>query len=346
MTWLRKVTLALLLTSALVVLVIAVTELWNYRQWAYLPLSSPQSAELDQRARALEDHMDILTRRVGDMELLVMVLLGTSGLYAIVFVVTSYFSAMGFARQADRAIAHIQDQIGIALGDLRELQEETQRKMEEGPVLNAAQLAEFRAETRAMIREEVAAHPAPLPVPVPPIPAPPIPAPPSPPVASLGNPEAQLKALLDKTSKWSPESMDEQARVELLGYEDAAACLEMGGGPQLQPVLANLYRSFARLYASADKIRSRGYCMRALKAVAPESPLASELHYDLACSFAADRDFPQAMRELTAAFQHQSRALDDRLATDIDDGGKLDELASTPPFDKALNDLLLNVSVP
>jgi hypothetical protein len=327
MTWIRKVTLTLLLTAAVAVIVVSVVELWNYRQWDYLPLHSPHATELDQRARALEDRVEILTRRVGDVELLVFVLLGTSGLYAIVFVVTSYFSAMGFARQADRAIAHIQDQIGIALGDLRELQEETQQKLEEGPALNAAKLEEFRAEAQAMIQEQLTAHTRSF-------------------ARSFGNPEAQLTAMLEKTSAWNPENMDDQAKLELLHYEDAAACLEMAGAQELQPAIANLYRSFAKLYASPDKIRTRFYLTRALKLVAPDSPLASELHYDLACCFAGNRDFQQALRELTAAFQHQSRALDDRLAKDIDDGGKLDELASTAPFDKALNDLLLNVSVP
>ncbi len=339
MTWLRKVTLALLLTAALVALVVAVTELWNYRQWDYLPLHAPHSTELDQRAQALEDRMEILSRRVGDMEMLVFVLLGTSGLYAIVFVVTSYLSAMGFARQADRAIAHIQDQIGIALGDLRELQEETQQKLEAGPPLHTARPEEARAESRAtvqeivreVIREELSAHPS--------SPEPSAARPPA-------HPGARLTALLAKASAWNPENLDNQARLELLQLEDEAARLDISAAPELQPALADLYRAFARLFATPDKIRARFYLTRALNLIPPDSALAAELHYDLACWLAADRDFPQAMRELTLAFQQQSRALDDRLATDIDEGGKLGELASTPPFDKALNDLLLNVSVP
>jgi hypothetical protein len=78
---------------------------------------------------------------------------------------------------------------------------------------------------------------------------------------------------------------------------------------------------------------------------APESPLASEIHYEMACRFAASRDFPHAMRELAAAFEHQFKTLDERLASDIEEGGKLSELASTAPFDKAVNDLLLNMSI-
>ncbi len=51
------------------------------------------------------------------------------------------------------------------------------------------------------------------------------------------------------------------------------------------------------------------------------------------------------MRELAAAFEHQFKTLEERLASDIEEGGKLYELASTPPFDKAVNDLLLNMSI-
>ena len=45
------------------------------------------------------------------------------------------------------------------------------------------------------------------------------------------------------------------------------------------------------------------------------------------------------------AFPHQFKTLEERLASDIEEGGKLYELASTAPFDKAVNDLLLNMSI-
>ena len=51
------------------------------------------------------------------------------------------------------------------------------------------------------------------------------------------------------------------------------------------------------------------------------------------------------MRELAAAFEHQFRSLEERLASDIEEGGNLYDLASTAPFDKAVNDLLLNMSI-
>jgi len=128
MAVLRKIALGLLLASAAVVLVTACWELWDYRQSAYLPLNEPGLNTAD-RARILDNRMELLTRRVGDLEKLVLILLGTSGLYAIVFVVSSYVSATSFARQADQTISHIQDQIGLAMGDLRELQEETEQQL-------------------------------------------------------------------------------------------------------------------------------------------------------------------------------------------------------------------------
>src|SRR5277367_4109196 len=128
MALLRKLALGFLLAAAAGVLLMAAWELWNYRQWAYLPLNDARLTTSD-RALILQDRTELLTKRVGDMELLVLILLGTSGLYAVVFVASSYFSAISFARQADQTIGHIQDQIGLAMGDLRELQEETERQL-------------------------------------------------------------------------------------------------------------------------------------------------------------------------------------------------------------------------
>src|SRR5579862_1294237 len=108
---LRNIALGLLLAASTVVLAMAGWELWNYRQ----ALSSPQDAGVGagERARALQEHIDLLTKRVGDMELLTLILLGTSGLYAMVFVASSYFSATSFARQADQTIGDMRDQIGM-----------------------------------------------------------------------------------------------------------------------------------------------------------------------------------------------------------------------------------------
>src|SRR5580658_2871078 len=128
MAVLRRIALGLLLAASAAVLLLAALELWNYRQTASPPLHETAFSQED-RARILQDRMDFLTKRVGDMELLVLILLGTSGLYAIVFVASSYFSAASFTRQAGQTVGQMQDQIGLAMGDLRELQEQTEDKL-------------------------------------------------------------------------------------------------------------------------------------------------------------------------------------------------------------------------
>jgi hypothetical protein len=316
MAVLRKIALGLLLAASAGVLLVASLELWNYRQWAYLPLREP-GVSTDDRAHLLQDRMDLLTKRVGDMELLVLILLGTSGLYAIVFVASSYFSATSFARQADHTIGHIQDQIGLAMGDLRELQEETEQKLHQ---MTAASTPTVAA--------------PPVSVPEEPAPAP-----------QTAGWETQIAEMAARVTTFKDLPLSEHARLELVQDENATAYLEVVAGSQLGPALASLYLTFGRIYASSDSVRTRFYLERALRLATPESPLASEIRYQLACRFAATHDFPRAMRELSAAFEHQFKTLDERLASDIEEGGTLYELASTPPFDKTVNDLLLNMSI-
>ncbi len=300
MAALRKIALGLLLFAAVGVLLMASWELWNYRQWVYSPRNEP-GLSTGARARLLADRMDLLTKRVGDMELLVLILLGTSGLYAIVFVASSYFSATSFARQADQTIGHIQDQIGLAMGDLRELQEETEQRL-----------------------SQMTAAPAP---------------------ASPTRWETQIAEITARLAGYEERPLNEPARFELMQDESMAAYLEVVAYAHASSSLAGLYLGFGRIYAPSDPVRSRFYLERGLRLAAPESALASEIHYQLACRYAGSHDFRQAMRELASAFEHQFKTLEERLASDIEEGGKLYGLASTPPFDKDVNDLLLNMSI-
>jgi len=280
MVFLRKVTLVAALLASLAVLAMAAYLFWN------LGLG-----QLDERA--------------GDIELLVVILLASCGLYAIVFALSSYLNAMLFARQADRSIASIRDELGIVMGDLRELQQEA-RKLIHEKLQAASETAPVR------------------------------------PAASV---ETQLAVIAERIAAWYGAALDPQVKLELMHYENAAAYLELTGGPGAGRPLAELYRRFAELYAATDKTRQRFYLNRALALAPADSQLTSEIHYELACWFADNRDYSHAIGELTLAFQHQSKTLDDRLAQDIEEGGRLYQLASTPPFEKALNDLLLNMSI-
>ncbi len=319
MALLRKIALGLLLAASAAVLLMAAWELWNYREFVSLPLHEP-GFSADDRARILQDHMDLLSKRVGDMELLILILLGTSGLYAIVFVASSYFSATSFARQADQTIGHIQDQIGLAMGDLRELQEHTEQRLRQMTTAPATPQAD--AQPPAGWQTQIAEITARI---------------------------TAWQGLAWQSLASEDRLLSEQARLDLVQDENAAAYLEVAAGPQapsaICSALGGLYLGFGRIYASSDAARSRFYLERALRLALPESALASEIHYELACHFAASHDFPLALRELAAAFEHQFKTLDARLAGDIEEGGKLYELASTAPFDKAVNDLLLNMSI-
>jgi hypothetical protein len=297
MAVLRKVALGLLLATSAAALLLAAFELWNYREWANLPSHEPALRQND-RARILQDRVEFLNKRVGDMELLVLILLGTSGLYAIVFVASSYVSATSFTRQAGQTVSQIQDQIGLAMGDLRELQEQTEQKLKDMLV----------------------------------------------PANTPANYDRQIAEIAARVAAWQDRQLTEQSKIELLTDESAAAHLEAIAGSELG-ALPELYLGFSRIYSQSDPARSRFYLDRALPLATPKSPLASEIHYELACRLAASHDFARAIAELTLAFEHQFRALEERLAGDIEEGGQLYHLAAAPPFDKAVNDLLLNMSI-
>jgi hypothetical protein len=304
---LRKLVVCLLLAAAAAGLVLATFELITHGQWASVP-SHADGFSTDARARLVEARVDSLNSRVGDVELLVMILLGSSGLYAIVFVLSSYLSMITFTRLADRTVRQMRDQIDAAIAGFREVQAETEKKLQaasaESPTWER-QIAEITAGV-AILQD------------VPP----------------------------------QDRSLDEFTRLELIEDEHAAAHIEKAAGAQnaelslaLSSALAGLHLQFARIYATSDPARSRFYLDRALRLAAPESALTAEIRYEMACRFAVSRDFSRSLRELTAVFEHQFKSLDTRLARDIEPGGKLYALASTPPFDKAVNDLLLTINI-
>jgi hypothetical protein len=293
MVTLRKVALGLLVAASLAVLVVAVSIAWNHRESEYLPLYNPTYSDVDMRLRLLLERVEILDHRVADMELLVLLLLGASGVCSLVFALTSYFSAIALGRQADSTVANFKDQ-------LKRLKDKTDTT-EPRVVVNTPITPDA-----AGVEEHVAA---------------------------IGARLAGLRA----------NRLDDQGRLELQHYESAVAFLELTGDGEAATSIARLYRTFARFYNSRDK--ARFYLNRALALSPADSEFASEIHYDLSCWHAANRDFASATAELALAFRRPSKVLDDRIAQDIEEGGELFGLANTPPYDKALNDLLLNITV-
>src|ERR1700719_3125010 len=108
MVTLRKVTLVAVLLASLAVLAMAAYLFWGVGQGQLDPL-------------------------VGDVELLVVILLASCGLDASGFVLSSYLSAVTLARQADCSLASIRDQLGAAMADLRELQEQARQNLQQQP---------------------------------------------------------------------------------------------------------------------------------------------------------------------------------------------------------------------
>src|SRR4051812_27080347 len=92
---LRKIALGLLLAAVVMTLALAATQFWQYGRAAY-PVHSPSDPE--EQSRILQTRVDLLAQRLGQVEFLVLVLLASSGLYSIVFVASSFFSAKTFAR--------------------------------------------------------------------------------------------------------------------------------------------------------------------------------------------------------------------------------------------------------
>lgn len=311
----RKVALVLLLATVVAVMATAIAQFADYTHSEVLPGNGVPERDQDQQSQILAARMKILTGRVADVELLVLVLLATSGLYALVLVASSYLSSRSFARLADRTIANMKDEIGIAMADMRAVQE------------GGAHRIGFKPGTRSGSAAPVSMQMEPTAV-----------------VTDAW--QSRLSNMLERTAQWRDRQLGEHERLELFRYETEAAYMEVAGGQRLAFSVANLYCNFAAIHNSEDPVRARFYLDRALVLAFAEPQLASEIRYQLACWFARAGDFEQAMNSLTAAFQQASTALDARLATDLEEGGRLYQMASTPPFDRRLNDLLLNVRIP
>jgi ElaB/YqjD/DUF883 family membrane-anchored ribosome-binding protein len=320
--------------AALAVIVVSVMVLWNSHQWDYLPVRSPDRLDTDVRGQMLQDRIEILSRRAGDMEMLVTVLLALSGLYTIVFVVTSYLNAASFGKQADRSARMMKDEIGLAMGDLRSLQDETRQVLRNESKTASERLDAIHGETRKMVSETEGQLKQGF--------------------LTYSEIEINLHAIQQRLSALVGRRMSDEERLELIQYEQALAPLDAIGAKQLGSAMAPLYRLLGQHYADSDLPRSRFYLQRGLAMAPAGSQNLAENQYELARTYArmvtqapAERTlyYNLAVEQLRAAFRHPSKNLEDSLAGDIEEGGVLYQLASTPPFDKAVNDLLLNVSV-
>jgi hypothetical protein len=406
---LRRIATGIVIAAATAVLLLSVYLLWNAPPWDYLPLQRSYTSDLDARAQVLEDKLEIYSRRVNDMETLVIILLGITGLYAIVFILTVDLNTRSVNRKVDRALENVKDQIGASMSDLRELKEETREALRAESKDAVDRLQEVQQQAREMIQNMRAqAHTA-VPISV-----------------EAGH---ALEAIEQRIASLAGADQPDGQENEVLHYESSLPALELLHASQFGPQLASIYRTLAHYYERRDPARSRFY-LRHAQAMAPrdfetvnelatlaldrrppdyrqarryfeaslavqndqqrakyglariaqtegdletavgllESAIASPnwektpdpanaalIHYALACALARrgqratslerSQDFQRATQELEAALAHPSRQIEQMLSEDIDEGGDLFVLASTPPYETLINDLLLNVSV-
>lgn len=108
--------------------------------------------------------------------------------------------------------------------------------------------------------------------------------------------------------------------------------------------LVHLYQGLAALSIPQDELAARTYLNQALGLTADPST-AAEIHYDLACLLARQGEPGEAVIELQTAFMHKSPELERKLTKDTEEGGPLYELTAKQPYNRILDDLLMDVSV-
>jgi tetratricopeptide (TPR) repeat protein len=376
---LRRITFVLLSAASLAVLLPGLYLSFSAHPWDYLPFIG-QSTHLDARSQLLNDKIDLYDVQMERQAKLVALLLVVSGVYAIAFVLLGHFAAERHERDCRRAVDTIHGDFAKLAGNLREIREQAERALERAAV-NSGRVEELlgrhsRAEPAAVAPpmesaatvDQPMTHAERLRD--------------AGPEASfeISDAEQALTALAvlagsDHASLLAPVYRDlalgqgqgepQRARFyrgranalvpgiaaepefpEAFPEEKPAAC-EPGNSPD--PVksgrakynLAVINRATGRLDEAEDLLRN------ALLLAHADTALLAEIRYELACTSAlrGPGHFEQAMEHLRSAFRGKTLFIEKRISRDIDDGGPLQALASRPPFDKAVNDLLLDVSV-
>jgi len=230
MLLLRRIATGIVIAAAMAVLFLSVYLLWNARQWDYLPLHPSYTSDLDARSQLLEDKLEIYSRRVNDMEILVIILLGITGIYTVVFILTADVNARATTRKVDRALENVKDQIGAALSELRELREETRSAVRSESKEAITRLQEIQQQTREALRGFGAKmH------------------------------EGDLEAIRERIATLARSKPSGENLQELLHFESALPALELLHSLQSDSPLARIYRTLARHYEESDPARSRFY---------------------------------------------------------------------------------------
>jgi hypothetical protein len=152
-----------------------------------------------------------------------------------------------------------------------------------------------------------------------------------------------LREIQEKAERAVERSAEDSGRLEELLRQQAAVKQAAGLSDS-----ARVRYNLAILKRSAGQLEDAEALLRSLLALPrTDGILAAEVRYELACTEAlrGPDHFGEAMQHLREAFREKTPSIEKRISRDIDDGGPLQALAAQPPFDKGINDLLLDVSV-
>ncbi|HLJ45038.1 MAG TPA: hypothetical protein VKU01_03475 [Bryobacteraceae bacterium] len=258
MLLLRRIATAVVLLAATAVLILSVYLLWNARQWDYLPLHPTYSSELDARAQAFEQKLEIYTRRVNDMQLLVVLLLGTSGVFMILFMLTADFAARASRRKMDQALTAAKNQLDATARELRLLKEEANKAIQHQAREAAARLEAIQQAARAKMQDlETKTREAP------------------PVLEPLERELEEIRKRIEALATVA-RATDEQQQ-EISQYEQALAAVDLIYGRQLGTHLVQIHRALTKYYRSRDNSRARFYATRAYAANPTDFQLANDI---------------------------------------------------------------------
>jgi len=377
---LRRITFVVLLAASAAVLLLALYLLWNARPWDYLPFIDRPSTNLDARSQLLNDKIDIYNHQIEDLGKMVALLLVLSGLYVIAFALFSHFAAERYQSLCEKAVDMVRENFAALAGDLREIQEQAERAVERAAIDSGRVDELLRQRPPA---NPAAAPPLDIPAAVERLRAQvervrdsgrpasfetsdcehALAA-----LALLAGPEHAV--LLAPVYRDLALHHDRREPGRARFYRERANALAPGIAPEprsapppprvprpaaapgsdsVDPLdsarakynLAVLNRSAGQLEDAVDLLRAAAALGRT------DAALMAEIRYELACTQAlrGPAHFEEALECLRDAFRGKTLSVEQRISRDIDEGGPLHALASQPPFDKAVNDLLLDVSV-
>lgn len=197
------------------------------------------------------------TGHLKDIENVVIILLGITGLYIIVFIVTADVNARATRRQVDGALKDLREQLGASLTELQQLKEETRSALQAG-----AKIAEQRIERLQQdARDTVAALSGDIQNIMP----------------LSGEIDKDLRTIHQQITHLTETRPSEQQQQELRHYEGALPFLELFHSREFGPQLAHIYRALARYQAPRDPARARFYLNRAATLAPEDFETANEL---------------------------------------------------------------------